>query len=229
MQHIHPNPIRDSILTSLYAGDRAEIFEEFLREGADIYILAGALRDAIASHYEGQSDGIPRDFDIAISNVKREFFDSILSAYGSRNRHNGYVLTEKHLPNWDLWRLEETIGLRKTNSKCSIENVLRSFNISSNAIALDLKSGLLIDAGAINSVRRRHVSFVQNPIVHSTDTFAAKSLLLELRLGYTLDQEVRSFAAKHLLHSTLLYETRKVFPSFTLVENCRESNILSGN
>jgi hypothetical protein len=66
----------------------------------------------------------------------------------------GYVFVSDALPTWDLWRLEDSIGLRKTNTPCSIDNVLRTFNLSCNAIALDIRTAIFVDAGAINAIHK---------------------------------------------------------------------------
>lgn len=69
--------------------------------------------------------------------------DAVFQAFGRRNRHGGYLLPAEGAPNWDVWRLEETIGLRKTGAPCSIENVVRTFNLDCNAVAMDLTTGLV--------------------------------------------------------------------------------------
>ena len=92
-----------------------------------------------SSIYEGRGDGTPRDFDIGVAGIRKEDFDSILAGLGRRNRHGGFVLRERGLPTWDIWRLEDSVGLQKTKSLFSIENVLRSFNLDCNAIALRLE------------------------------------------------------------------------------------------
>ncbi|PYT29341.1 MAG: hypothetical protein DMG57_11985 [Acidobacteria bacterium] len=125
--------------------------------------------------------------------VRRADFDRVLLACGWRNRHGGYVLRGEPAPAWDVWRLEDTIGLRKTGTPCSIENVLRTFNLDCNAIALDLGTGLFLDGGAIKAIHQKRIGFVRGVIRHSEETFAAKALILDLRLKYTL---AASFSTK---------------------------------
>jgi hypothetical protein len=209
--------INDRILTTLYSDVRAMVLHEFLKHNAQIHVLAGAIRDALACEYEGIGEGTPRDVDIAISNVSRELFDSMFTAYGVRNRHGGYILTSNMLPTWDVWRLEDSIGLRKTNTACNVENVLRTFNLSCNAIALDIRTGVLTDAGALDSVRNRHVAFVRNAIVHSESTFAAKALLYQLRFSVTIESELQSFVSKQLNGPALLHESLKAFPGLAVL------------
>src|SRR6266849_5405954 len=214
MRHVRLNSARDVVFTSLYGDSRAQALGEFFRHGAEIYVLAGALRDVIATHYEGEDYGGPRDFDIGVAGIRREDFDAVLSAFGQLNRHGGYVLDDRGGPNWDVWRLEETIGLRKTGTPCSIENVLRTFNLECNAIALDARTGLFLDAGAIRAVRQKQIDFVQGAIRHTKETFAAKALLLDLRVKYLLSSELIQFINTHLQVPSLLYEAGKIFPRF---------------
>lgn len=220
MRHIRINTVRDAIFTSLFSDQRASVLEEFVRCGAQIYVLAGALRDAITSYYQG-GDDTPRDFDIAVLGVSREGFDSLLSAFGAKNRHGGYVLRGPGAPNWDVWRLEETIGIRKTGTPCSLENVLRTFNLDCNAIALDVRTGLFLDGGAVEAIRRKQLGFVKRAIQHSETTFSAKALLLELRLKYAASDEVKRFIKAHFDQATLLHETEKVFPYFVALPPAR--------
>ena len=121
MRQIQLNSVKNAVLTSIYADDRSAALNEFFRSGAEIYVLAGVLRDVIASHYEGEGEGAPRDLDIAVAHVPRRLFDGVLSRDGTMNRHGGYVMRRQGSPPWDIWRLEETIGLRKTGVECSLE------------------------------------------------------------------------------------------------------------
>jgi hypothetical protein len=227
MKQLQMNPVRDAVFTALHCDPRAQALNEFSRCGAEIYVVAGALRDAIVMQYEGEGDRTPRDFDIVIGRLCRGEFDEVLQAFGRRNRHGGYLLTAEGAPNWDVWRLEETIGLRKTGTSCSIENVLRTFNLDCNAVAMDVRTGLVLDGGAIEAVRHRQVDFVYGAIQHSEDTFAAKALLLDLRLKYSMSSELNRFVMAHLHLPTLAYEAQKVFPNFVALpgsdmrnENC---------
>lgn len=212
MKQVRLNPARDAVFAAINTDVRAEALYEFSKHGANIFIVAGALRDAIAAQYGDEGPGGPRDFDIAVANISRELFDEILRDVGRRNRHAGYVLSRPGSPDWDVWRLEETIGLKKTGSLRSLENMLRSFNLNCNAIALDVRTGLFLDGGAIEAIRHKCLGFAENAIRHSADTFAAKAVLLHLRLNYQLTGEMRHFVATNLHTGSLLYETAKVFP-----------------
>lgn len=212
MKQVRLNPARDAVFAAINNDARAEALDEFFKHGASIFVVAGAVRDAIVAQYEGESPGDPRDFDIAVANISRELFDEVLMGLGRRNRHGGYVLSSPGSSDWDVWRLEETIGLKKTGSPRSLENMLRSFNLNCNAIALDLRTGLFLDGGAIEAIRRKRLGFAEDVIRHSSDTFAAKAVLLELRLKYDLTDAMRHLIAAHLQPGSLVYETAKVFP-----------------
>lgn len=212
MKQVRLNPVRNAVLTAINADVRADALHEFFKHGAQVFIVAGALRDAIAAYYEGEGPGAPRDFDIAVAGISRELFDEVLMGFGRRNRHGGYILSRPGSPDWDVWRLEETIGLKKTGAPRSLENMLRSFNLNCNAIALDVRTGLFLDAGAIDAIRHKRLGFADDVIHHSADTFAAKALLLHLRLNYQLTDEMRAFVAANLQPDSLLHETSKGFP-----------------
>jgi hypothetical protein len=223
MQELRLDRVQDRISRSLYQGRRSWLIDELLRSGGEVYVVAGAVRDAIASEYEGQKQIEPRDIDIGVSGVSRDYLDDVLTDFGMRNRHGGFVLRESGLPTWDVWRFEDSIGLRKTGTKFSLRNVLRTFNLSCNGVALNLKTGIFTDAGAISSIRHRRLSFVQNPIHHSVDTFAAKAILTQLRFGFDLSVDLKLLISKHLVGGTLVYESKKVFPEFSLL-NVHEGN-----
>lgn len=219
MKQIRLNPVRNAALAAINADVRADALYEFFKHGAQVFIVAGALRDAIAAHYEGEGPGDPRDFDIAVANISREVFDEVLMGFGRRNRHGGYILSRPGSPDWDVWRLEETIGLKKTDAPRSLENMLRSFNLNCNAIALDMRTGLFLDAGAIEAIRYKRLGFAEDAIRHSIDTFAAKALLLDLRLKYQLTDEMQHFVATNLQSGSLRYETAKVFPNAAMLSS----------
>ena len=225
MKQVRLNPARNAVLAAINVDVRAEALYEFFKHGAQVFIVAGALRDAIAAYYEGEGPGDPRDFDIAVAGISRELFDEVLTGFGQRNRHGGYILSRPGSPDWDVWRLEETIGLKKTGAPRSLENMLRSFNLNCNAIALDVRTGLFLDAGAIAAIRHKRLGFADDVIHHSADTFAAKALLLHLRLNYQLTDEMRAFVAANLQPGSLLHETSKVFPGAPVLSSLTLSKL----
>jgi hypothetical protein len=209
MRQLSLNRERDAVLTAIYRDRRAEALEEFLKSGAEAYVVAGALRDIIADR---EPTGGPRDFDITFTGLRREYFDEVLSAFGQKNRHAGYVLHSADAAQWDIWRLEESVGLKKTGAAPTLENMLRTFNLDCNAIALNLRTAMFIDGGAIDSLRKNQVDFVEHVLQHSHETFAAKAVLLNLRFGYRLSKPLNRFVNAYLDSHTLAYEARKVFP-----------------
>lgn len=209
--------VRDQILTSLYDSRRVAVLDVFFKRSAQIHVFAGAIRDAITARYESHDSITPRDFDIGVTGVERKYFDYVLGSLGTKNRHGGYVLREPGHPNWDIWRSEETIGLRKTGVSFSLENVLRSFNLSCNAIALDLRTGVFTDAGAVESIRQRRLGFVEAKIAHSASTFAAKAMLMQVRNGYDISVPIKCLINRHLEKESLLYESTKIFPGLSIL------------
>ncbi|MGC2476654.1 MAG: hypothetical protein WA485_20135 [Candidatus Sulfotelmatobacter sp.] len=219
MQTILIKPVRDQVLEWLYKSRRSALLEEFLRQGANVYILGGAIRDLVTPHVSNEKSRVPRDFDIGITGVSTQAFNDVLSSVGSKNRHGGFLVREHGMPTWDLWQLERSIGLRRTGMVYSIENVLRSFNLDCNAVALDLRKGWLIDAGAIQAIRRKQVDFVPNVIRHSADTFAAKALLMQLRFNYSISSGLQHLILRNLSFRTLQHESYKVFPEISILNH----------
>lgn len=217
MQILRIKNVGDEVLGRLYRDPRAAVVEEFLRWGASVYVLGGAVRDAIALDLGRPCRLAPRDFDVGVSGVEANEFEYVLAGLGKKNRHGGFVLEHAGQPTWDMWRLESSIGLRKTGTPFSLENVLRSFNLDCNAAALDVRTGLIADTGALDSIRREQVGMVETAIPHSLDTFAAKALLCQLRFGYSVSVAIRSLIETHLQVGSLLHESRKAFPGFELV------------
>ena len=217
LRSVSLKPVRDKILESLYQTTRVAILEHFIRHGGQIHVLGGAVRDAIAFDCGYDGKWAPRDFDLGVTGVRLEEFEYVLSTFGQKNRHGGFVVKEHGLPVWDLWRLESSIGLRTTGTFFTLENVLRTFNLDCNAIALDMHTGVLTDAGAIEAIRRRRVGFVCGVIKHSYATFAAKALLMQMRFGYSASPEVSALVDAQMDTNTLVYESRKVFPELPIV------------
>jgi hypothetical protein len=217
MQTLRLKPISNRIEESLYRTSRSTILDELFHRGAKIHVLGGAVRDSIAFEFDREADWAPRDFDIGVSAIEPAEFEYLLSAFGEKNRHGGFVVKEQGFPTWDLWLLESSIGLRKTGAPFSLENVLRSFNLDCNAVALNVRTGVLSDSGAIEAIRRKRVDFVSYVLKHSLGTFAAKALLTEVRFGYALSAALASLIETRLDSNTLMYESRKVFPQLPLI------------
>jgi hypothetical protein len=95
--------------------------------------------------------------------------------------------------------------------------VLRSFNLDCNAIALDARTGLFLDAGAIKAVSQKRVDIVHGVIRHSQSTFAAKSVLLQIRLKYTLAGYLKHLVGSHLNCASLEHEVGKYFANVDLI------------
>ena len=73
-----------------------------------------------------------------------------------------------------MWRLETMKDTGKTGAlPRSIENVHAPSGLDCNAVAMDLRTGLVLDGGG-QAIRQRKVDFVYQTIRHSEETFAAK-------------------------------------------------------
>jgi hypothetical protein len=148
MQKLVISSVRDSIRSKLWESDIAELLEHLLSRGAKIAVFAGAVRDTVFAEEHGFTDIKPRDWDIGISHISRRDFDGILNeAGGWKNKYGGFKLAFNRTLPCEIWRQEDTVGLRKTRSPFNLENILRSFVLSCNAIALDLDKGHIYDHG----------------------------------------------------------------------------------
>ena len=113
-------------------------------------------------------------------------------------------------PALDVWRIEDTVGLLLTRSEINLENVLRSFVLSCNAFAFDIRREQILEIGALDSLASAELTFVRNAIFHSRPTFAAKALLMSYRSPLKPSPEVQLFIRKFLRRDVLLHEVKKL-------------------
>jgi len=216
--------IRDDLIPKVVTSWTAPILDELIARGADVYICAGAVRDTLALHESGLEISI-RDFDIGVCGISRDYFNGIMGEFrGTRNKYGGYELSPSHSPKWDVWRMEDTVGLKKRSVPFSLEAVLRSFVLNFNAIALDLRRGTIWDCGALAAFRRRQIGFANHPIVHSRDTFASKAMLLSLRYHLSLSAEMRTFVERNLTQTALRHEATKSLGRCFTIPECLKSS-----
>ena len=109
----------------------------------------------------------------------------------------------------------------RPESSAPSKNVLRSFNLGCNAIALNVRTGIFTDAGAIDSIRKKRLTFADYAIRHSHATFAAKALMLHLNMQYKVPLEVGEFIQTYLQPAELLYESKKIFPGLVPLQSTK--------
>lgn len=202
--------IKSALLTMFEQSGAFALADELKRRGGSVSICAGAVRDTIAAHEVGIAYGGPRDIDIGIGSISRSEFDGIMREFGaSPNRYGGYRLIRTGKCDLEFWRLEETVGLKKTHLKRTIQNVLRSFVLNCNAISFDPFSEICIDGGAHDAIRKRQLDFVNNAIIHSEDLFASKAVVLCFRHHFALSADVQTFVIRNWTESCLRHELEK--------------------
>lgn len=224
---------RDVLLVWFRASEVGALIEAVWKCGARPLVFAGSVRDAVRwtqLEVEG-GNRLPRDFDVGILGMSRRSFDNLLGDLGAvRNRYGGYRVLERGHPAIDVWRLEETWGLRITNSSASLINVLRSFVLDVNAIAFDPHTELFYDWGSIRAITARSLGIAREPILHSHSTFAAKALLSSMRWSASLTPELARFVRRYLDINALAYEAKKAFGQRVILNFPQEIyNAVRGN
>jgi hypothetical protein len=212
MRKLIISSVRDSIQHQIWSSPGSELLQHLLSRGARISVFAGGVRDTILAEECGLPQVRPRDWDIGISHISREEFEGILNEQGgTKNRYGGYKLFSKTSQSWELWRQEDTVGLKKTKSPFSIENVLRSFVLSCNAIAFDIDKGHICDHGALRSIVLCELTILEDAIMHDCALFAAKALTLAFRRPLKLSTVSENFVRKNLEIQNLVHEFGKAY------------------
>lgn len=202
---------RDLIFATLERARLIPTLEYFFARDTRPLLLAGAVRDALLSIELGRPTRSPRDLDIGVHCASQRRFHRMLRQLGGiPNRHGGYklVLNGQAL---DIWRLQDTVGIRFHRAPYSLTNVLRSFVIDLNAAAFDPDTGVFYEGGTLRAVRTRQIHFAEGALLHSAPTFAAKALLAAIRFGIPLSSELHRFTCQFIDSHTLSHEWAKVF------------------
>ena len=133
------------------------------------------MRDVIAERLKEWPIKAPRDVDIGVAGLHKKLFAEVMKSYKAKpNRYGGYRLYWGNSPYWDIWRIEETVGLKKSTETKSVENVLRSFVLDCNAIAYDILRDRFLDLNARSSIVRGEISLLRNAILHDEPVFAER-------------------------------------------------------
>lgn len=213
MKRVQLNSQIRSSLVSLFEDSGVPLVTfEFKKRGSSVSICAGAVRDALSAFENGTEYAQPRDIDIGIGSIERHVFDGMMREFGAKpNRYGGYRITKAGKPDLDFWRLEDTVGLKKTRTDCTLQNVLRSFVLNCNAVSFDPFSEICFDGGAHDAIKNKWLDFTKDAIIHSESLFASKAVMLCLRMGFSASASVQSFVARHWTPLALRHELEKVF------------------
>jgi hypothetical protein len=232
MRRLNIPSVRDSIQNCLWNSGGCGLLQHLFSRDAKISVFAGGVRDTILAQERGYSNVSPRDWDIGISHISRREFDGILKEVGGvRNKYGGFKLFCGSSQPWEIWRQEDTVGLCKNNAPYSFENVLRSFVLSCNAIAIDLDKGHIYDHGALRSIWLCEVAILEDAIMHDWAVFSAKALSLTFRRPFRLSTESAMFVEKNLDAANMLHEFKKAYSRAGILcdydldrqETCRKS------
>ncbi|SRR6266481_892395 len=212
MRKLNIPTVRDAIQNALWESRGGELLEYLFSRGAKIGVFAGGVRDAVLVQEYGCSNIRTRDWDIGISHIPRTEFDGILREFGgAKNKYGGFKLFFESSQPWEIWRQEDTVGLLKNNVRHSLENVLRSFVLSCNAIAIDLDRGHIYDQGALRSIGLCEIEILEDAIMHDWAVFSAKALSLTFRRPFRLSAESAFFVKKNLHVQNMIHEFKKAY------------------
>jgi len=190
--------------------DASPILDLVRREGGRAYLFAGAVRDVVSAEKLQLSKLKLRDLDIGIEGLPKERFRQIFKSHGiANNRYSGFRWKLPNQIEIDCWRLEDTVGLLKTNSSYCLSNVLRSFVLACNAIYFDVQTGEFFDKGAVQSFRSGLLDFVRDPLIHSEDVFSAKAIVYQRRFGFRLSPTLQRFAEIYTDNGCVQNELKK--------------------
>lgn len=211
MRRLRLNSVRSAIQTQLWQGVGSDILTYLFRHGVNVTVFAGAVRDVVLAQECGWAHVKPRDWDIGLSGISQKEFDGIFRELGGvKNKYGGFKLFANQPQYWEIWRQEDTVGLRKTGAAFSLENLLRSFVLSCNAIAFNLDTGYLHDCGAMRSLCCGYVTLLEDAIMHDSAVFAAKALNLTFRRPLKISIELEQFLTRHLEMTSLIHEFAKI-------------------
>lgn len=199
---------RDLLWRKISVADLDSVIRE-LTDGK-IYLLAGAVRDALLSVIRGV--GIhTNDFDVAVMGVSETLFHRTAARLeGKRNRHGGYRIKLRSGNDLDLWRIEDTLGLRQGLQEANLRNVLRSFVLDINAVAFDFQTNSFLDLGAARAIHQSRIDLLPEAILHSQSSFSSRAILLALRLSFGLSDRLAQFVRLHFEPAAFRYELKKL-------------------
>jgi hypothetical protein len=204
--------VRELLFSALEKSDYSVLIDSILHLGGRPIIFAGAVRDAMLAVETGNAQFRPRDFDIGIEGLEKKAFQKLFDSLGANaNRYGGYHINRDGLPPIDVWRLEETCGIRLLKVPYHQVNVLRSFLINLNAIAFDAHTGFVYDHGCLKTIKSKQVDLVPDALLHSHATFAAKSFLISLRFGLPLTSNLQDFVGTFIEPESFWHEFNKIF------------------
>lgn len=210
MKQTTPNIQASShIRDALQRADALPLLTEIEALGGEVYLAAGAVRDAIRSSICPSFRYRPRDFDFAIGNLDRQAFEGVLSEHGAHpNRHGGFRASfSTHQA--DFWRLSEAAGIVQHGVPATLTNMLRSFVLNVNAVAFELRTGLVRDLGSEQALSSGVIDLVPGALLHTESTFAAKALILATRFNLRLTPALAEFVLQHHSIPALRHEAAK--------------------
>jgi hypothetical protein len=171
------------------------------------YIVGGTLRDVMLA----PASALPRDIDIVVCGASREDLEAVFFDLMSRRTHFGglHLVTPFRYGGlrqsrgqviFDVWRLEDTWGLRNAGLPITIENFVRTpfLNIDSVAVELVPRNARrrVTENGFFESLASRtlEINYAPNPFPH---VCVVRSLIMAAKLNFSLGPSLARYIAAY--------------------------------
>lgn len=174
-----------------------QVFEKIILQfprSYQFYVCGGIVRDAIA-----QRKSPPNDVDIIVTGADKSRLFNVLNRYGFIRQSLRNIFFKWQIGNIaiDIWRADDSI---LNNGLPTIENALEAFDLTCNAIAMNLKSWEIIDpVKGIEAVKNRMVDIIQ---ISRPENIIWRILFRAIKyaskLGFTLTENSKTYILKNV-------------------------------
>lgn len=171
----------------------AEVLARINRHGWNAYIVGGALRDLILN----PAGHCPRDIDVVVVGSTQSVFENgFRDLCVRRNRFGGLHLITSEQVDFDVWRLEDTWGVRTQGLSPTVYNFVKTpfLNVDSIAIEAFAENGQrgVYEHGFFEALASRvlDINYESNPFPL---VCIARSLIIAATFDFALSERLASF------------------------------------
>lgn len=191
----------------------ADVVGRIPKNGWHGYIVGGTLRDVMLA----PAHIFPRDIDVVVTGssqaaLERVFIDLQVrkTSFGGlhlvrRYESVGMARAQGDIL-FDLWRLEDTWGLREQGMVPSIENFVKTPFLNIDSVAMDIFAKnhrhRIVECGFFEALERRtlDINYEPNPLPL---VCIVRSLLIAAKLEFGLSRRLASFVCAYLRWGTM--------------------------